>query len=210
MVKDEPTMFCSHCGNQVHFKVLEEKDKLLSSDDCYENYEHTKLLRCLICKEYTIKVIDDAYRDAIEDEDIHLDIDDWFQVYPSIHLVDTNVPDEIRDLLMDSRLKMQRSPELFFISSRKILEKILNLHGYKEGVLKEKINKAAKEMDWPFKIKDMAHYIRKTGNTEAHEFKKYGKKELDNLLGLTNYCIDQLVDYLYISKARIEEIKKSL
>jgi hypothetical protein len=204
------TMYCSHCGNHVHYRVIDDHKKLLKSSEYYDDYEYTRILVCEICEGCTIKSITDGYRDAIEDEDIHLGIDDWFQIYPDKYITDKLVPDEIRDLIEKARLEMRRSPDHFFISIRIILERILDLCGFdrKCGNLKKRINIATEKLCWPSEVNLMAHYIRERGNKPAHEVKRYNQEKLEVDLKLVDYCIENIINTLYVLPKKIEEIKR--
>lgn len=208
-MSNEETMYCSHCGNRVHFRLIDEQRELLESSDYYENYEYTNILVCDICKKCTIKSITDGYRDAIEDEDIHMGIDDWFQVYPDKYITDKLVPDEIRDLIEKARLEMRRSPDHFFISARKVLEKILELEGFdrNSGNLKKRIDMATEKFRWTNEVTSMAHHIRDRSNEKAHENKRYNQEQLEADLKLVDYCIENIVNNLYVLPKKIEEIK---
>lgn len=201
-------LYCSNCGNTVQCEEIAKSKRLIEMGDFWENYEHTAIFQCSTCGSYIIKITDDGFLDAMLNNDIHVTYDDWFQLYPHEQRLDKSIPEEIRDAITKVRRETNRSLKLFLIENRVILENILKIEGYTKGSLKTRIEKFVKEKKCPKIISIAAHYVREKANEKAHENKRFSDDGLKEEIENVNYCMDKIIDYLYVAKAMKKKLGK--
>ncbi len=204
----EELAFCSNCGNRTLCTVVDITDVFLpkSSNDYWENYMHTCVLKCSTCSRYILKTIDDGYIGAIEDETIRLTKDDWFQLYPVEIVIDEAVPHHVRDLVLETFRLKQRSQEQFSVRLRKIVEEILKDQKVQIPKFKS-LSKWIGLAKWPQRIKKLAHCIRIVGNIAAHEKQIDRINKYDNIV---TYSLVELLAYLYVNKVKYVKIEEVL
>jgi Domain of unknown function (DUF4145) len=203
MEKQQRIGFCPHCCNRapqvlVYVQQYEAVGWMTDADEVKVEipYDATYfVVRCETCKEILLYHADNE--DAFASSEL---------IWPNISL-DKAVPQDI-SRIYDEAIKIKYvAPNAFSVQIRRALEALCKDRGTKDRPLNEQLKELADKGEIPKTLSEASDIIRLIGNVGAHA------NNVDvhplQVLAIDGF-FKAIVEYVYVSPARIREFKETM
>lgn len=213
-------LLCGHCGMSCSHSLQFDHSFNRIYDGVCEDMKDPFIFMVYECSECSGSTVLGGYESELEDSDLYpKPLDQFFPQSPHLgHLervVGLGIPGYLGGLVPKWLEKdyesiyplIHQNPEAFALQIRRIVEKLANKIGAVDRRnLHDKINYLKEEGFIPDRIVDSLHSLRVFGNEGAHGSRKFNRTESS----LLDSIFRDIVNYIYISPAKIKGLKKLL
>ena len=190
--------FCPHCGNKAPQKLIHIQHYLEEGygyDGKIDHLPSTQyVVACSACQELLIYV---NFCDQIGADEF----DQCPLAWPKHKILDSSVPESIREIYAEASRIKQTSPNGFAVLIRKALEGVCVDRGVKGKNLQKSLERLAEKGEIPPTLAKVSDILRLVGNIGAH----WNDESVHPLqVNAMDDFFCEIIEYIYIAPSKIK------
>lgn len=202
-VQSKEVLFCVNCGNKATHGIVYSHESTIDvpvgekPTDIFKMPFFYTMTECETCEGIMMFCYPEDYT-----------LKDGKLLYPQYNeLHDSSIPKVTRRIYADASRIKKISPNASSVMIRKALESICKDKGAEGATLGRKLEDLSKKKILPSTLIETGHILREIGNIGAHADEQDVKEdELDTMDDFFKF----MVDYIYVTPAKLEMIKKRI